>query len=452
VKKLEILKNVTNVHFIGIGGISMSALAKYCVLCGYNVSGSDEKNVRETCEFLSCDCKLFTGHSAKNVKNAEAVIYSGAIDDNNPEIIEAKGKNIPLIKRSELLGSILKSYKNSVAIAGSHGKTTATSMLVHVFERANKSPLAFIGGEDKKFGNFTCGNGDTVITEACEYKHSFLDLNATVSVALNVDNDHLDCYGNMENLTLAFRRFLSNGIAVINADDSRLKSITGECVVSFGIKEIASYKAEKLCKNKSGGYSFNLLRYGVKQGRINLRILGKHNVYNALSAITVASIFGIDFLTIKRALEQFGGVGRRMESLGYLYGTPCYADYAHHPSEIKASLSAFNVNTKDVIVFQPHTYSRTKLLLTDFVKTLSGVETVIYSTYPARETFDAKGSAYVLYRELKKAGGKTDYASTPHELFYLLKRYEESGGRIIFVGAGDIYQLAKAKSHEKKRK
>lgn len=452
VKKVKILKKATVVHFVGVGGVSMSALAKYCLILGYSVTGSDEKNSAEIQELKKLGVKIFIGHKKENVHTARIVVKTGAVLDGNAEIQEAKRLKIPIIRRSELLGSIVASFSQSVGVSGSHGKTTATAMIARVLDYAGKSPVVFIGGRDSKYGNFHFANGEVVVTEACEFQRSFLDIKSTVSVALNIDNDHLDCYKSMEDLSLSFRRFLSSGIAVINADDTRLKGLCGECSVTFGIENSAVYKAERLRKLKTGGYSFTLYKHGVKLGRIHLKVLGKHNVYNALSAIAVGGLFGIPIKDIKRAIEDFNGVERRMENLGAIYEMQAFADYAHHPTEIMATISAFDVKKDDIIVFQPHTYSRTKLLIEDFKKALGGVNTLIYATYPAREEFDAKGSAYSLYRELKKTGAKTDYASTPNELFSKLKKYAKTKKRVLFVGAGDIYDIAKGKSYREKRK
>ena len=431
----------------------MSALAKYCLICGFSVTGSDEKNSAEMQNLKRLGVKISVGHKAENVNLARVVVKSNAISDDNPEIVRAKELHIPIIKRSELLGSIMQGFSHSVAVSGSHGKTTATSMIAHMLEYGDKSPVAFIGGDDYKYGNLYLGNGDVIVCEACEFQKSFLDLKSTVAVALNLDNDHLDCYGSLENLSLAFRRFLSGKISVINADDDRLKRLGNQCTITFGISEPASYKAERLRKNGFGGYSFTVVRYGLKLGRINLKVLGKHNVYNALSTVVVGCIFGVPFKDIKKALEEFNGVKRRMENLGKLYKVTAYADYAHHPAEIKATLSAFGYKKgEDLVVFQPHTYSRTKLLMEDFISVLNGVETLVYSTYPAREEFDAKGSAYALYRNLKKQGQGYYYASNQHELFVQLKSILESKKRVIFIGAGDIYQIAKEKAEREGRK
>lgn len=427
----------------------MSALAKYCLFCANKVSGSDVKNSKSVKELTALGAKIFVGHSEKNVVNDQLVVYNSAIEKDNPELKKAEEMGLPLLTRSQFLGRIINGYKSSIGVSGSHGKTTSTAMIAHILVRANKAPLAFIGGEDVEFGNFLCGNGDILLTEACEFSKSFLDLDVSVAVVLNIDNDHLDCYGSIENLTLAFKQFLSDKIAVINADDSRLKRISGDCAVTFAIKNNAAYKAEKLAKNKHGGYSFTVYRYGIKLGRINLKVIGKHNVYNALAAVAVAGVFNIDFNVVKKSLENFKGVERRMENLGEIYKMQAVADYAHHPSEISSSLSAF-YKEGDIYVFQPHTYSRTRILIDDFVLALKDYQGVIYATYPAREEFDAKGSAYRLYRKLKKEGANCDYASSKSELFKKLKKLSKGKKRIIFLGAGDIYDIAKQKAGEKR--
>ena len=348
-------QNGSVIHFIGIGGISTSALAKYLLKENYIVTGSDVEENEQTEKLKSLGATINIGHAAENVLGSDAVVYTSAISADNPEFLKAKSLNLPCVKRSELLGEIAKRYKNSIAVSGSHGKTTATGMISQILYTAQTNPTVFIGGEHLDFDNFKNGDGDTIVLEACEYKKNFLDITPTVSVVLNVDDDHMDCYENMSNVVEAFRKFASGSITVLNADDKNSQKIFNATTVTFGIKNKATYTADKI-KYNGKGYSFTVRAYGRIMGRINLSVIGEHNIYNALSAVAVADILHIRFPFIKSGLESFKGIKRRNEFLGEKDGLNYYADYAHHPKEILATLNAFNNDgTKNVVVFQPHT-------------------------------------------------------------------------------------------------
>lgn len=432
-----------HIHFIGVGGIGMSALAKYALFKGCTVSGSDSFPSELTLELQQKGAKIKYKHSAFNVKGADIVVYSSAISKNNPELKKAFNIGVPVIRRSKLLDAVMRRYNDRIAVSGSHGKTTATAMLTSVLSLGGLDPTSFIGGEDKRFSNCLIGNGKVAIAEACEYKKNFLDLSPTVAVVLNIDNDHMESYGSMEALKQAFSQFASAGIAVVNADDVNCRELNLSCSVSFGINNSAVYTAKNIVKNKNG-YSFTVYKHGKRCVRINLSVMGRHNIYNALASFAVADIFKIKHFCIKQSLEAFDGVKRRCERLGELFGAEVYADYAHHPKEIYATLKAFACSDKDVIVFQPHTYSRTKLLMNDFISCFKAVKNlIIYKTYPAREKLDKKGDAKTLYSKLKDADINTcTYADDIKCLIKSLKELKNPE-RIIFIGAGDIYSVAK---------
>ncbi|MBR2498513.1 MAG: UDP-N-acetylmuramate--L-alanine ligase [Clostridia bacterium] len=436
-------KKVKSVHIVGVGGVSTSSLAEYLMLNGYAVSGSDLIQNERINELVKKGLKFKLGHRARNVKGAQSVVYTSAVNRFNPEIKLAIKKNVPLVKRSELLGQIISGHKKSVAISGCHGKTTATAMLANVLTLANLNPTTFIGGEDCSLGSFNLGNGEYAVVEACEYKKNFLDIKATYSVILNIDNDHLDTFSDIDDTVKAFSDFCANSIAIINADDENCAKIYNPTTVTFGINNSAVYTAKNLKRNKTG-YSFNVYAYSRPMEKINLKVIGKHNVYNALSAIAVCDIMGVNFGTIKRALENFRGVKRRAEYLGNVFGAEIFADYAHHPKEIVATLSAFSENFDRIgVIFQPHTYSRTKFLMEDFVSALKNYNNVIYATYPAREEYDAKGDALTLYSNLKKQSKYSEYCQTPQDLLEKTKRLCLNVQSVIVMGAGDIYQIFK---------
>ncbi len=468
----------------------MSGLAKYCLKAGKNVSGSDIRASDVTEELEKAGVKIYIGHCSENINNAQLVIYTSAVRETNPELAEAKRLGITVKKRSELLGEIIRSFGNSVAVSGCHGKTTTTAMIARIFEEAEKDPVVFLGGIDFLNGNFRDGNGDFGICEACEYKKNFLDIKPTVAVILNIDDDHLDSYGNLDNVKKAFSDFARGRLAVVNADDSACNDIDFKTAITFGINNQATYMAKNLIKTDKG-YSFDAYGRGELLGNVSLKVKGLFNVYNALAAISVADSFFIDFCYIKLALEGFNGVERRMERLGKIYNVDCFADYAHHPKEISATLKDFSDGGKFAVIFQPHTYSRTRTLMGEFVDCLKNFSrVVIYKTYSAREDFDMQGSAYALFSNLVKSNSeikevsvipdvgsdkdaenseqfvpetycsdkfasnnfyadvnsdkKLFYSESPESLIKIIKSMSEEVDRVIFVGAGDIYEIAKS--------
>ncbi len=462
-----------SIHFIGIGGISQSALAEHYLRLGFKVSGSDRTDSDILKRLRGLGARIWIGHSAGKLASLGyrlgAVVYTSAVQESNVELQYAMDVGIAVLKRSQLLGMILSQYNTSICVSGSHGKTTATAMLAHIFSCARLHPTAFIGGEDAAYGNYFCdssdvnlelGNRDFVIAEACEYKKNFLDLKPSVAVVLNIDDDHRDSYADMEDMTNSFYKFISGCIAVLNADDECAATLFNKATVTFGIKKAATYTAKNIeCVN--GRYSFSLYVHGRKRGKITLSVLGKHNVYNALAAIAVADLFNVRFDVIKKTLAGFKGVKRRGEFLGEYAGLRVYADYAHHPKEITATLAAFKESgLNPVVVFQPHTYSRTQALLKDFVIVLSKQERVIiYKTYPARERYKKAGSAKTLYSlTAAKSAGSVVYASdvlsllsqvnafvgigNNHPNYLSCEKVDKPDG-ILILGAGDIYKKAK---------
>ncbi len=439
-------KNV-KVHFIGIGGINMSALAKHLKMQGFIVSGSDIC-VNNTAELRSLGIKVFNNHSQENVKKADVVVYTSAIKSDNPELDYAIKNNLILVKRSELLGQIMAKYKKSIAISGSHGKTTTTDMIANMLICANLKPTVFLGGRDKSFGNYLCGSGDIVVVEACEYQKNFLDLSPSISVILNVDNDHMDTYKNIDNMVSAFYEFSKNSISIINIDDKMSKTICTEKTISFAKNSLANFMAKNISYNGKG-YSFTVYQGYRRLGRIKLNVAGEHNVYNALASMAVASQLKVPFSVQKTALENFWGTERRNEFIGSRFNLDFYCDYAHHPNEISAMLLTYSIeNSEFITVFQPHTYSRTKLLLNDFINCFSNISPlIIYKTYPAREKYLKSGSAKTLFDRLnnlaKESGKKVYYATNKKQLEGLIKLLSASAKKAVFLGAGDIYDIAK---------
>lgn len=449
---METIKNIEyagKIHFIGVLGVSMSGLAKYCLGKGIRVSGSDRAYSAEAENLSSLGAEICIGHRAENVNGASLAVYSSAVSESNAEIIAAREQGIPLIKRSAFLGGILQGYKRSIAVSGSHGKTTATAMLWEIFERAGKNPAVFLGGNYGVRGNFREGDGDFAIAEACEYKKNFLDIKPYVAVILNIDNDHLDSFGSFDREISAFGEFAEGRISVVNADDANCEKIS-LVSVTFGIINPAMFSARKI-KRGGRGYNFDLYAYGRKQGRINLKTAGRHNVYNALAAAAAAQISGISFEAVKKGLESFCGVNRRNEYVGEIKGKAAYADYAHHPSELAAVLSSYiESGIKPAVIFQPHTYSRTRILMDDFVFALKESEPcVIYKTFPAREEYDAAGDGVALAEKINASGGKAVYAADEKTLYGMLGKFKNADC-FLFLGAGNIYETALSFAKQKK--
>lgn len=434
-KPCRILSEAEKLHFVGAGGVGMSALAQYALACGKKVSGSDASEGEQVEKLISLGAKIAIGHARKNARGADAVIYSSAVLEDNPELQFARDNKKPLFSRAEMLACAEAAHPFSAAVSGCHGKTTCTAMLAHMFVCAGVSATCMIGGDDLSLGNFTFGK-DIFLTEACEYKRNFLHLKPDVAVILNIDDDHLDCYGDMDALTEAYAAFAGRGVSVVCADDRRAMRAAGKNEVSFGIENKAMYAAENLRKTRDGKWSFTVSEYGVKRGRIRLNVTGKHNVYNALAAFAAARCCGVSPEDARRGAEAFRGVKRRCEYLGELGGAKVIADYAHHPREIAAALSGAK---RPLVVFQPHTYSRTRLLMGEFVETLKKYPSVIFPAYAARETYDFEGSAFRLCAELKAAGADAVYAETPAALMEELRARAGDFGEIYVLGAGDLY-------------
>lgn len=419
----------------------MSGLAQYLFSRGYFVSGSDLSDSEIIFRMRRSGINIYIGHREENVLNAELVVYSSAISSDNPEIKNATKNNIPLISRIELLSEVMNNFDFSIGIAGSHGKTTATAMCMHAVYNATENATAHIGGEDVKFGNFYNGGNKFFITEACEFKRNFLKLKPSVSVLLNCDKDHLDCYENESDLYKTFIEFAENSpTRIVNKDDETAKKVKD--AISFSVNDIsADYLAYDI-KSHQGKYSFYISERGETTCKIHLDVYGKHNVYNALAAFAVGRYYRLDSHLLAQGLENFTGISRRFEWLGKSGGAEFIADYAHHPHEIDAVISAAKEVCKGrlFVVFQPHTYSRTKLLFDDFVSVLKKVENlVIYKTYAAREYFDSDGCALTLSQSLPNSL----YAETVKELHFYLRPALEQGDMVLFLGAGDIYCAAK---------
>ena len=448
-----IMSKITNIHFIGIGGVNMYALAIACKKEGYKVTGSDISEGQFTNKLREMGIDVKIGHSEENLGSAEAVVFTAAITEDNPEIIAAVKHKIPCIYRADLLGYIMSKYGIRVGISGCHGKSTTTSMISHVLIKAGIDPTVMSGAEtDEMSGSFRFGDGNVFVYEACEYKNSFLHTNPTISVLLNIDYDHADFFKSIEDVTKSFGEFSQlpyknnekNPLAILNVDDERLLDISKDLPLSvtFGIyNRDADYLAVNLVE-KNGYYTFDILKNGLQEETIELTVPGKHNIYNALAAYAVADACGVGQEEAKDALEDFEGTKRRFEYVGSYSGANVYIDYAHHPSEIEAVIKTARAMTKKrvIVVFEPHTYSRTKSLYEDFIRVLSEADSVILTDiYPARETDDLGMSSEKMSMDINGAC----YAPVYDSAVSMVRTESEKGDIILVLGAGNIYKVGK---------
>lgn len=442
-----------HVHFIGIGGISMSGLAEILLKEGFTVSGSDSKESPLTKKLESEGARIFYGQKAENIIDGiQCVVYTAAISRSNPELIEAVAKKIPMLTRAELLGQLMKNYKNPIAVSGTHGKTTTTSMISHILLAGDLDPTISVGGILKAIGgNIRVGGSETFITEACEYTNSFLHFFPRISVILNIEEDHLDFFKDLEDIRHSFRQFAellpSDGALVINGEIKDYEEICRglPCrVITYGSSRDFDYSASNISYDENGCVSFDLTRKDGTQDHIALSVTGDHNVSNALSAIAVAEILEIPMDVIKKGLLSFTGTDRRFEYKGEFNGVTVVDDYAHHPTEIQATLKAAKHHPHNCVwcVFQPHTYTRTKAFFHEFAQALSHADhLVLADIYAARETDTLGISSADLAAETAKLGTDTHYFPSFAQIETFLKENCKPGDLLITMGAGDIVSV-----------
>ncbi len=439
------------VHFIGIGGVSMSGLAAVLLNAGYKVSGSDFKDSNILNTLKSHGAEIYIGHRADNLRNVDLVVYTAAIPSDNPELVEARDKNIDLMDRAEFLGQIMKGHKYNVAVAGTHGKTTTTSMVSHIALSANLDPTILVGGNlDAINGNFKVGNSEYFITEACEYKQSFLRFFPYVGIILNIDADHLDFYRDLNHIKETFKEFINiipeDGHAIVNIDDKNVRDVLDnpKCnVVTYGINE-GDVTAKNLVCDEKGAYTFDAYNKDKCLGTISLSVPGLHNVSNALSAVALGIIFNIPFDKVQDGLLAFHGAHKRFEYKGVKNGITVIDDYAHHPVEIKATLSTAKKikHNKIYCVFQPHTYTRTKTLFEDFTTCFNDAdELVLMDIYAAREKDTGLVSSDELGDAIRTLGVKCTNVHSHEEALNYVKSKLQDGDLLLTVGAGDVVKV-----------
>ncbi len=449
--------NPCHVHFIGIGGISMSGLAKLLANRGFTVSGSDAKESELTRELEAAGCHIFYSQVASNITDdIDLVVYTAAIREDNSELIAARQSRAKMLTRAELLGQVMANYKTAINVAGTHGKTTTSSMISEILLAADTDPTISLGGIlDSIGGNFRMGQSDVFLTEACEYTNSFLSFFPTVNVILNVQEDHLDFFKDLADIRNSFKLFCeklpADGTLIINSDIEDIeyfyKDAACQNVITVGTDPAKSmYSACDITFNNLGLATFTLIKNCEKLGQISLGVPGLHNVYNSLAAIACGELMGISIDVIGTALSNYKGTKRRFEFKGVLMpnNATIIDDYAHHPVEIEATLNSARNYTHNRIwcIFQPHTYTRTKAFMKDFAKALALADIVVLADiYAARETDNLGISSETLRDEILALGGTCHYFKSFEEIQNFLKSESINNDLLITMGAGNVVEI-----------
>lgn len=431
------------IHLVGIGGVSMRPLGLVLRGRGLEITGSDMNSSVSTDELIASGIKVYIGHNAANIEGTDCIIRTAAAHNDNPEIAAARAKGIPVFERAQAWGVIMQEYKNAVCVSGTHGKTTTTSMITHIFMEAAKDPTVMIGGYLPllKAGH-RVGSGDTIIAESCEYCNSFLNFFPTVAVINNIEADHLDFFKDLDDIKASFRRFVQlvpeDGSIIVNGDDANtMDAVKGIDCITFGMND----KNDIYGTDFSADWrEFDVICKGVPYCHVSLSVFGKYNAVNAIAACAIAWKMGIDGQTAAKALKGFRGAGRRLEYKGTCNGADVYDDYAHHPGELNALIGAVRSMGYErfIMAFQPHTYTRTSALFDDFVKALRQVDQVVLAEiYAARE----RNTIGISSRDLgEQIPGSVCFDTLP-EVADHLRSIAKTGDIIVTVGAGDIYKV-----------
>lgn len=433
----------------------MSGLAEILLDEGFTVSGSDSHETELTDRLEAKGARVYYGQRAGNIEQEpgiQAVVYTAAIHEDNPEFIAAREKGLPMLSRAEFLGEMMRNYKQSIAISGTHGKTTTTSMVAEMLLAGDMDPTVSVGGILKDIGgNIRVGSPDLFVTEACEYTNSFLSFYPTLEVVLNIEADHLDFFKDLEDIRHSFRLFAQklpqDGLLVINSGIENLQQITDglKCrIVTFGSSPDSHYTAQNITYDEFARPSYDLIVQGELVNRVSLGVTGEHNVYNSLAAIAVVMELGVGFEAIMAGLKNFSGTDRRFEKKGEIGGVTIIDDYAHHPQEIKATLAAAKnyPHRKLWCVFQPHTYTRTKAFLDQFAETLAAADEVILADiYAARETDTLGVSSADIARKIQELGTPVHFIPSFDEIETFILENCMNGDLLITMGAGDIVKV-----------
>lgn len=448
------LSQYKKIHCIGIGGIGLSAIAEILLSRGYEVSGSDMKESAETARLASKGARVFIGHRAENADEADLLVFSAAVGHDNPEMKRAEERGIPILSRAQMLGLLMQEYENSIAVSGTHGKTTTTSMVSLILDCAKLEPTILVGGNLAEIGgNVKVGHSRYFITEACEYMDSFLSLKPKIEIILNIDSDHLDYFKDIDHIVSSFDKFAqlvpASGTIIAYDANPFVNQVIRDLdnVVTFGLSENCDYYAANIQFNEDGMPSFDVCHDGKLLSRVQLAVPGEHNILNALAAFTCACALGVEPQLTKETLERYHGTQRRFDIVGTTAkGVKIVDDYAHHPTEIKATLSASeNVpHNKLWCIFQPHTYTRTIALFDEFAEAFEKADKLILAEiYAAREKNIYKISSAQLAEKIKE--------THPHKEVLFMEDFAaiadyvddqaQRGDMVITMGAGDIYKV-----------
>lgn len=440
-----------HIHFVGIGGIGMSGIAEVLTNLGFRVSGSDQKKSEVTARLEELGCEITEGHAAENVGDAHVVVRSTAVRDDNPEIAEAQRRSIPVIPRAEMLAELMRMKHYTVACAGSHGKTTTTSMVATVLGIAGLDPTFVVGGIVRSYrSNARLGKSELMVVEADESDRSFLMLTPMIAVVTNIDREHMDYYHDMEDVRKCFADFVNKvpfyGAAVLCLDDPHVQAVIPNVArrrITYGLSAQADISAHDITYDQNFGSSFTVLSGVNALGRVALRVPGKHNVYNSLAAIAVALELDVPFDTIAHALNEFAGADRRFQFKGEENGVTVVDDYGHHPTEIKATLSAARIaapNRRIVVLFQPHRYTRTNDLMDEFASAFNNADVLfVTDIYAASEAPIEGVTAEVLTRRIKSYGHKNaEFVGALENAPAIMADLVREGDLVITLGAGSV--------------
>lgn len=446
-----------HVYFMGIGGISMSGFAELLHAKGFTVSGSDQQESKLTKHLESLGITVKYGQCKENITpDIDLVVYTAAISDTNEEYIAAKEAGIPMMDRAEMVGQVMKNYPRAIAVSGTHGKTTTTSMVSHILLAADLDPTISVGGILKAIhGNLRIGHSDNFVTEACEYTNSFLKFHPTINLILNIEEDHMDFFKDLADIRNSFKKFTAllpeNGLLIINGNIDNYKEIADCCqgqVTTYSISDQnCDYYATNITYDELGHGSFDVMEKGTLLTHIKLSVVGEHNISNALSAIALARYLDISIEAIQKGLSAFEGTDRRFEYKGELGGITIIDDYAHHPTEIAATLEAAKKYPHKTTwcIFQPHTYTRTKAFLDEFAQALSKADKVVLADiYAAREVDPGNISSADIMEKIKELGTEAYYFPTFDEIENFLLKNCVTGDLLITMGAGDIVKVGES--------
>ncbi len=446
-------RRIKTLHFVGIGGVGMCGIAEVLHNSGYQLTGSDMKNTETTSHLEELGIKIYYSHSPENVIEADLVVTSSAVNDENPEVAEARSRKIPVIRRAEMLAELMR-MKFSIAVAGTHGKTTTSSLIGHFLKEAGLDPTVIVGGRVLGVGsNAYLGKSEYLVAEADEFDRSINKFSPVVSVITNIEPEHMECYADLDDLDNCFIEFANRvpffGRAVICRDDPGIQRIEQRItrpVITYGLSREADFSAGEI-KFDDRGATFSLYHDGIKLTTVRSPLQGFHNILNMLAAFSVAYDLDIPLETVAPAAETFTGVGRRMEYVGEVGGVKFYDDYGHHPTEIKASLQGMRAafNGRLVAVFQPHLYSRTQKYYSEFGRSFSDADlVVVLDVYPSREKPVAGISGQLIVDAAAQAGHKDIYyLENKEELPEYLKSKLKKGDRVTLFGAGDVNKFTK---------